>query len=98
MQYTTQQNDWLVQPFHQPASVEERDNQLILSNGLIQRTFVILPNFATVDYTNQITESSLLRGIKPEAMLTIDGHPFEVGGLKGQPDYAYLEFGLEFRT
>ena len=91
MQHTSQQNDWLVQPFPQPASVEEKDNRLILNNGLIRRTFVTSPNFATVDYTNQITDSSLLRGIKPEVILTIDGHPFEVGGLKGQPDYAYLD-------
>ena len=87
MQYTSQQNDWLVQPFRQPASVEETDNQLILDNGLIQRTFVISPNFATVDYTNLITGSSLLHGIKPETVLTMNGHQFEVGGLKGQPDY-----------
>ena len=91
MQYISQQNDWLVHPFRQPASVEETDNQLILDNGLIQRTFVTAPNFATIDYTNHITGSSLLRGIKPEAVLTINGHQFEVGGLKGQPDYAYLD-------
>ena len=91
MQHTSQRNDWLVRPFCQPASIEERNNRLILDNGLIQRTFVTSPNFATVDYTNQITGSSLLRGIKPEAVLTIDGHQFEVGGLKGQPDYAYLD-------
>ncbi len=91
MQYTSQQNDWLIHPFPQPASVEETDNRLILDNGLIERTFVTSPNFATVDYTNQISGNSLLRGIKPEAVLTINGHPFEVGGLKGQPDYAYLD-------
>ena len=91
MQYISQQNDWLVQPFRQPASVEETDNQLILDNGLIRRTFVTSPNFATVDYTNLITGSSLLRGIKPETVLTMNGHQFEVGGLKGQPDYAYLD-------
>ena len=91
MHYTSQQNDWLVQPFRQPATVEERDNQLILDNGLIQRRFVSTPNFATVAYTNQITGSSLMRGIKPEAILTIDGHEYEVGGLKGQIDYAYLD-------
>ena len=79
MQYTSQQNDWLVQSFRQPASVEKADNRLILNNGLIQRTFVTSPNFATVDYTNQITGSSLLRGIKPEAVLTINGNEFEVG-------------------
>ena len=91
MQYTTQQNDWLVQPFCQPASVKETGNRLILDNGLIRRIFVISPNFATVDYTNQITRSSLIRGIKPEAGLTINGQEFDVGGLKGQPDYAYLD-------
>jgi len=29
MHYTSQQNDWLVQPFRQPASVQETDNQII---------------------------------------------------------------------
>ena len=91
MQYTSQESDWLIHPFPQPASVEETDNRLILDNGLIRRTFVTSPNFATVDYTNQITESSLLRGIKPEAVLTINGDEYEIGGLKGQPDYAYLD-------
>lgn len=91
MQQTPQQNDWLVQPFPQPASVAETDQQLILENGLIRRVFRTAPNFATVEYTNQITGASLLRGIKPEAILTIDGHAFAVGGLNGQPDYAYLD-------
>ena len=91
MQYTSQQNDWLVQPFRQPALVEEKDSQLILDNGLIRRTFATTPNFATVDYTNQITGNTLLRAIKPEAVLAINGNGYEVGGLKGQPDYAYLD-------
>ena len=91
MQHISQQNDWLVQPFCQSASVVETDNRLILDNGLIRRTFVTSPNFATVDYLNQITDSSLLRGIKPEALLTINGEQFAVGGLEGQPDYAYLD-------
>ncbi len=91
MQYTSQQNDWLVQPFRQPALVEGKDSQLILDNGLIRRTFATTPNFATVDYTNQITGNTLLRAIKPEAVLAINGNEYEVGGLKGQPDYAYLD-------
>ena len=91
MQYTSQQNDWLVQPFRQPALVQEKDSQLILDNGLIRRTFATTPNFATVDYTNQITGNTLLRAIKPEAVLAINGNEYEVGGLKGQPDYAYLD-------
>ena len=91
MQYTSQQNDWLIHPFRQPALVEEKDSQLILDNGLIRRTFATTPNFATVDYTNQITGNTLLRAIKPEAVLAINENEYEVGGLKGQPDYAYLD-------
>ena len=44
-----------------------------------------------VDYTNQITGNTLLRAIKPEAVLAINGNEYEVGGLQGQPDYAYLD-------
>ena len=33
----------------------------------------------------------MLRGVKPEASLTIDGGDGPVGGLTGQPDYAYLQ-------
>ena len=91
MKHTPQQNDWLVHPFRQPALVEEADNQLILSNGLILRAFVTAPNFATVNYTNQNSDTSLLRGVKPEAVIVLNGEEFEVGGLKGQPDYAYLD-------
>ncbi len=29
MHYTAQQNDWLVQPFQQPATVQETDNQRV---------------------------------------------------------------------
>ncbi len=91
MQNLLQQDDWLVQPFSQAASVVEADNRLILDNGLIRRTFVASPNFATVGFSNQITDSSLLRGVKPEALLTVNGDKYAVGGLIGQPDYAYLD-------
>ena len=63
----------MVHPFNQPALVKENQGRLILSNGLIARSFVTAPNFATVDYINLVTGSTLLRGIKPEALITIDG-------------------------
>ena len=37
-----------------------------------------------------MTGQALLRGVKPEATVTINGIRYEVGGLVGQPDYAYL--------
>ena len=91
MSSVSQQSDWLVHPFNQPALVKENQGRLILSNGLIARSFVTAPNFATVDYINLVTGSTLLRGIKPEALITIDGQQVEVAGLIGQPDYAYLD-------
>jgi hypothetical protein len=64
--------------------------EITLSNGLLRRVFRLVPNGATVALDNLMTGASLLRGVKPEATLTIDGADIDVGGLVGQPDYAYL--------
>ena len=88
---STGQQDWLINPCVQPATIDSGQNRLILSNGLISRCFVTTPNFTTINYSNLVTESSLLRGIKPEATLVVDGQQYAVGGLLGQPDYAYLD-------
>jgi hypothetical protein len=85
-------SDWLVTPVKTPARVIERPerNEVIITNGLISRTFRTSPNAATVAFDNLITGQSILRGVKPEAVLEINGKKYEVGGLKGQPNYAYL--------
>lgn len=84
--------DWLVTPVRQEVTVEKSPDgrQIIMDNGLIRRTFRLKPNAATVALDNLMTGESMLRGVKPEARLTIDGASFDVGGLKGQPNYAYL--------
>lgn len=88
----TQEQDWLVTPVQTPATVQESADgkEITLSNGLIRRTFRLQPNAATVAYDNLMTGQSMLRGVKPEARVEIDGIALEVGGLKGQPNYAYL--------
>jgi hypothetical protein len=85
--------DWLLTPPRLPASVQPgaHPNELVLANGLIRRTFRTAPNFATVNYENLSTGVTVLRGVKPEAVLDLDGQRTEVGGLKGQPDYGYLD-------
>ena len=87
-----QQHDWLVTPTTEPArvTVSEDGETLTLANGLIKRTLRLSPNAATVAFDNLMTGESLLRGVKPEARLEIEGVPLEVGGLMGQPNYAYL--------
>ncbi|MCW3101118.1 MAG: hypothetical protein JWL77_6736 [Chthonomonadaceae bacterium] len=84
--------DWLVTPIASKATVHllpER-HEVVLENGLLRRTFRIAPNAATVGFDNLMTGESVLRGVKPEAQLQFDGVRYDVGGLRGQPDYAYL--------
>ncbi len=84
--------DWLLDGSPYKAAVQQRKggNEVVLSNGLISRTFRLAPNAATVGFDNLITGQSIIRGVKPEALVTIDGVNYEVGGLKGQPNYAFL--------
>lgn len=84
--------DWLVDPlpFRARVSVSADGRELELNNGLIRRVIRLEPNAATVALDNLVTGESLLRGVKPEALVELDGKRFEVGGLKGQPNYAFL--------
>jgi len=47
-------------------------------------------NAATIDINNLMTGESILRGVKPEVEITINGVNYQVGGLKGQQNYAFL--------
>ncbi|MEW6741210.1 MAG: hypothetical protein AB1486_00500 [Planctomycetota bacterium] len=85
--------DWLVQAITTKARVYRAPGgaQLTLANGLVARSLRLVPNAATVAFDNLMTGESLLRGVKPEAAIVIDGVTCEVGGLRGQPNYAYLD-------
>jgi hypothetical protein len=88
----TVQQDWLLDAATYRAAVYRTENsgEIALSNGLITRRFRLTPNGATVALDNHMTGAAMLRGVKPEAQLTLDGLTFDVGGLLGQPNYAYL--------
>ena len=62
----------------------------MLYNGLVKRVFRISPNVACIDYKNLSNGQQLLRAVKAEARLTIDGKDYNVGGLYGQHENAYL--------
>ncbi|MFC1725460.1 alpha-galactosidase [candidate division KSB1 bacterium] len=85
-------NDWLVSPTGFTAKVSEKSStgEIVLTNGLIKRTFRIKPNAATVDFQNLKTSESIIRGVKPEAVISINGKEYKVGGLEGQIEYGYL--------
>lgn len=83
--------DWLVDTIAERAAVVKHGaREIVLENGLIRRTFRIAPNGATVGLDNLMTGESILRAVKPEAALVIDGVAWNVGGLRGQPDNAFL--------
>ncbi len=88
----TKDSDWLVTPIYEPVRIEKRldGKEIVLSNGLVSRTFRLWPNAATVAYDNLMAGQSIIRGVKPEAIVEIDGRKYEVGGLQGQIEYGYL--------
>lgn len=63
---------------------------MILWNGMVKRVFRLLPNLACTDYINLYTGRQLLRAVREEARLTINGKTYRVGGLIGQKEKAYL--------
>lgn len=84
-------SDWLIEKPSQKAELyEDMDHNLNLSNGLISRTFSISPDAATIGFDNLMTGEGLLRSVRPEAELIIDGIKLDVGGLSGQPIHNYL--------
>ena len=67
--------DWLITPVKEPVRIEKRldGKEIVLSNGLIRRTFRLQPNAVTVAYDNLMTGESIIRGVKPEAIVKLDG-------------------------
>ena len=86
-------NDWLVKKVTQKSAVykSSNDKELILSNGLLTRRFRIAPNAATVSIKQLVTGEEFLRAVEPEAIMTLDGQTFQIGGLDGQPNNAFLK-------
>src|SRR6185295_16798688 len=84
--------DWLLGNIKAKAEVYRGSDarEIVLNNGLISRTWRVSPNAATVAFDNLMTDQSILRGVKPEVVLELDKMKFNVGGLTGQPNYAYL--------
>lgn len=85
-------DDWLIngESFVAKIRHDESDRELVIENGLIKRSLKLSPNAATVRFDNLMTGESLLRGIRPEAGITIDGKEYAVGGLIGQTNHAFL--------
>jgi hypothetical protein len=89
---TKPQADWLLNPTAYKAVIKTTPSgkEITLNNGLVKRIFRLSPNLVCTDYTNLVNGQQLLRSVKPEARLTINGKNYNVGGLIGQKENAYL--------
>ncbi|ULQ55220.1 alpha-galactosidase [Flavihumibacter rivuli] len=83
--------DWLVRPVPVKARVIDAGKDIILYNGLVKRVFRISPNLACYDYTNLANGQQLVRAVQPEARVILEGKAYNVGGLHGQQEKAYLQ-------
>ncbi|WP_255496047.1 alpha-galactosidase [Mucilaginibacter sp. FT3.2] len=84
--------DWLLKPSLEKAEVYRSadSKNIILYNGLLERSFRISPNVACYNFIDLQNNQQLLRSIKSEARIEINGKPYNIGGLYGQKENAYL--------
>lgn len=85
--------DWLLNNVRISAGVYKsgEGKELVLTNGLVSRSFRIGRYTACISFLNLMTGQQMLRAIEPEAEVTIDGVKYPVGGALGQFERAYLK-------
>ena len=81
------ENDWMLHGGRYKAYVKQNGGRLIMGNGLVERQF---KDGTTVGMNNLMTGEGMLRSVRAEAELEIDGVRIPVGGLLGQPAHNYL--------
>ncbi|MHA1700133.1 MAG: alpha-galactosidase [Promethearchaeota archaeon] len=86
------ETDWLLDPspFKSEIFGVAEKSEIIISNGLVSRTFKMKPDCATIGYDNLMTGEAIIRGVKPEGKITINNRDYNIGGLIGQVEYAYF--------
>jgi hypothetical protein len=85
----SQQKDWLVHRQDSISRLLKTASGLRLTNGLVERTFAAQPDgyFCTTDLRRG--DRSFFRALAPEANVTLNGQPFNIGGCLGQPENRY---------
>jgi len=89
----TIKEDWLVKKITQKSGVyrSEDGKDIFLSNGLVTRRIRLSPNVTTVSLKRLSTGEEFLRAARLEAIIELDGQTFNIGGLEGQPNHAFLK-------
>ena len=84
--------DWLLnaEPFVASIRTLPGGKDLEMSNGLVSRQFRLVPNLVCYSIANLSNGQQLLRSIREEARVTINGSSYKVGGLKSPAEKAYF--------
>ena len=85
--------DWLVAPINAKSKLyRSADNKkLILSNGIVSRTWYLSANATTISFKHLQTGEEFIRSVKPEASVSINGKNSNIGGLYGQPVHNFIK-------
>jgi hypothetical protein len=85
--------DWQVDPTPYKAKVERRADgrEIELNNGLVRRVIRLQPGAATVRLDNLVSGQALLRSVRAEAVVKLNGQEYRLGGLTGQPVHNFLK-------
>ena len=88
-----QASDWLVSTAAPTPTTltQPTPGTLLLSNGLLSRTFATSPCFATIDVALARPPQTFFRGLSPEALITLNGDAFPVGGCVGQTNFEWFD-------
>ena len=86
--------DWLVDNRNFKAGIYRslQADEIILWNGLLRRTWHFNGDgIACTDLLNPLTGQQLIRAVRPEARIVVNGKDWNIGGLIGQREQAYLK-------
>lgn len=84
-------DDWLVTKISTPSElIKIGPDTIRLTNGIVQRDFLVSPDFVTIDFFSLEKQSSLLRAVGPEALVIMDELYYNIGGVVTNIPRAYL--------
>ena len=90
-QLQTPNDDWLIKRSAVPTIVSQLHSHIILDNGLISRKILIAPNAATTSLRNNYSEEEFIRTPSPEAVITLAGKTYAIGGVEGNTEKGYFQ-------
>jgi hypothetical protein len=85
------QSDWLINKVATAVTVERESNFIRFSNGIISRMWYVGENIGCISFKNLCSDAEFVRSIQPEAIISIDGIEYQVGGIWHDKVHNYID-------